>query len=460
MKKIGRAIEEIWPDRSEEFYEVLAYHFSKSENTKKACQYLKVSGQKAMRNNSAWEALNYYRQALSVLDRMPEGEEQKSRRLEILYLSISPLINLGFPDNSLTILEQGEQLAKELGDLNKLFRFHTNIGFFYCTIGKYHDARAYIEQAYDAAEKLQDIDLMGSVAPDLFVVYLPSAEHVKLVDILFKIIAVIEKNQKKEAFFGGPCNVYAVLLSFCGYSLAWAGNFKNSFSLCDKGLRAAAMIDDVPTLGMCENVIGGASGIKGDLKAAIEYLESGIRHNEKAQYAPSLPFSHSWLGLAYALAGDPKSGREHSEKGLKISSDTGYNWMRSHHYFCLGVCHGQSGDYDAARRTFETGLEICRKNHEKIIESSLLIWLGRVLGKKQPAKDQKACDCILQGISVSKELKHRPDLAIGYFFLGEFYADRNRKEEAVKYLKMALNLFEDMEMQYWPIKAKTVLSRL
>ena len=106
----------------------------KVRTTKKACQYLKVSGQKAMRNNSAWEALNYYRQALSILDRMPEGIEQKNRKMEVLYLSISPLIALGFPENSLSILEQGERLARELDDQHRLFRFHTNIGFFYCTI--------------------------------------------------------------------------------------------------------------------------------------------------------------------------------------------------------------------------------------------------------------------------------------------------------------------------------------
>ncbi|MHC4459177.1 MAG: adenylate/guanylate cyclase domain-containing protein, partial [Planctomycetota bacterium] len=36
-EKIGRAIEELWPDRLEEFYEMLAHHYSKSENAEKAC---------------------------------------------------------------------------------------------------------------------------------------------------------------------------------------------------------------------------------------------------------------------------------------------------------------------------------------------------------------------------------------------------------------------------------------
>jgi class 3 adenylate cyclase/tetratricopeptide (TPR) repeat protein/ribosomal protein L40E len=459
-EKIGRAIEELYPERLEEFYEMLAYHYSKSENSERTYQYLKVSGQKAMRNNSAWEALNYYRQALSVLDRMPEDTKQKNKKLEVLYLSISPLIALGFPENSLSILEQGEQLARELDDQHRLFRFHTNIGFFYCTIGNYPDARPYIEQAFDAAEKLHDVDLMGAVAPDLFAVYMPLAEHAKLVDVVGHIIDVLEKNQKIEAFFGGPCNVYAVLLSLCGFSLAWTGNFNKALSHCEKGLKAAAGIDDIPTLGMCENSMGGALGHKGDLKEAKEYLELAIMHNEKVQYTPTLPYSHSWFGLVCALAGDPQTGRKHVEKGLKICSDAEYNWMKSHQYFCLGVCHAESGEYDVARHAFEKGLEICRENHEKITEGSLLIWLGRVLGKSQLPENAEAHNSILRGIRVSEELSHRPDLAIGNFFLGEFYADRGEKEEAVEYLKKALKLFNEMEMQYWPDEVQKVISRL
>jgi class 3 adenylate cyclase len=39
-EKIGRAIEELYAERIEEFYEMLAYHYSKGENSEKAYQYL------------------------------------------------------------------------------------------------------------------------------------------------------------------------------------------------------------------------------------------------------------------------------------------------------------------------------------------------------------------------------------------------------------------------------------
>jgi len=59
--KIGRAIEELYAERLEEFYEMLAYHYSKGENVSKACQYLKWSGDKALGNFSPSEAVQFYR---------------------------------------------------------------------------------------------------------------------------------------------------------------------------------------------------------------------------------------------------------------------------------------------------------------------------------------------------------------------------------------------------------------
>jgi len=48
-EKIGAAIEQIYSERIDEYYEMLSYHFLKSENYEKAYHYFKLSGQKADR---------------------------------------------------------------------------------------------------------------------------------------------------------------------------------------------------------------------------------------------------------------------------------------------------------------------------------------------------------------------------------------------------------------------------
>ena len=53
-ERIGKAIEELYLEKLEEFYEMLAYHYSRSDNLEKAYEYLKLSGEKASRNYSNW----------------------------------------------------------------------------------------------------------------------------------------------------------------------------------------------------------------------------------------------------------------------------------------------------------------------------------------------------------------------------------------------------------------------
>jgi class 3 adenylate cyclase/tetratricopeptide (TPR) repeat protein len=459
-ERIGQAIEQIYADRLEEYYEILAHHYAHSHNFESAFQYLKRSGQKAMRKNSTWEALDYYEKAIAVLERLPGNHDQKRKKLEVTYLTISPLIALGFPDKSLSILEQGERLAKDLADERRLFRFRTNIGFLYCTNGNYLEARPYIEQAFDASEKLHDIDLMGQVIPDLYTVYLAAGEHMKSVDVISDVIDRIEKNQRQKDFFGGPTNIYPTLHSFCGLSLGWTGNFKKALTFCEKGNLAATATNDARTLGLCDWLLGAVLLFKGELEPAKVHLESAVKYNEKLKHTPSLPLSYSWFGLASGLAGDSATGCRHAEKGLKIQSDTGYKYLGSIGWFCLGVCLAESGEFEAAGRKLEKGLEISRENHERVTEGAILIWLGRVLGQRFTPQYDRAAESILLGIEISKGLSHRPDEAVGYLFLVELYANQDRKDLVLEYLKKSMVLFEEMEMNYWPDKVRKILARL
>jgi predicted ATPase len=72
-ERIGQAIENLYPDRLEEFYEILAHHYSRSENWEKAYNFLKLSGDKALRNYSNWESFGLYKKAMEVRLRKTEN---------------------------------------------------------------------------------------------------------------------------------------------------------------------------------------------------------------------------------------------------------------------------------------------------------------------------------------------------------------------------------------------------
>ena len=70
---VAGAIERLYDQRIEESYEVLAYHYDRSEDALKAYEYLKFSGEKAIRTHFLWEAYDYLKKAMGALDRLPHG---------------------------------------------------------------------------------------------------------------------------------------------------------------------------------------------------------------------------------------------------------------------------------------------------------------------------------------------------------------------------------------------------
>jgi predicted ATPase len=130
-EKIGRALEAHYPERLEEFYEMLAHHYSRSDNFEKAYYFLKLSGDKVMRKHSVLEAFCYYKDAMSALKRLPESEENTRKQLAIIHSMVIPIIVLGFPKESLSILQAGGRIATTIDDKKSLIRFYSNMGLYY-----------------------------------------------------------------------------------------------------------------------------------------------------------------------------------------------------------------------------------------------------------------------------------------------------------------------------------------
>ena len=67
-RAIGRALEELHPERPVEVAELLALHFGRSDEAEKSVDYALLAGEKSQRRWANTEALNYFNNALHRLD--------------------------------------------------------------------------------------------------------------------------------------------------------------------------------------------------------------------------------------------------------------------------------------------------------------------------------------------------------------------------------------------------------
>jgi tetratricopeptide (TPR) repeat protein len=459
-EKIARAIEELYSERLPEYYEMLAYHYSRSDSLEKACQYSKLSGEKAERNYSYREAIGFCKSAIDLLNKLPETAENKKEKMEVLYLMGRTFSLLAFPEGALGMLREGERLSKELGNKWYLARFYNLMGFYYSFRGDPQLGMKYSEAAFKEARKNQDIELMAPLAFGLFTSYSTAGEYYKIADMAPELIDLIEKAERESDFFSMSTTPYSMLCSNYGQAMYSLGAFDKGKPFLEKALENAAKMNDLIALGHTETVYGHYYRAKGDLESSREHFEKGIKHGEEAKFA--IISAMSWSGLGYACAGlgDPETGKRHAEKGLKIHRDSDFEMFLSLAHHLLGSIHLDLGDLKNARNHVEEALRLSQKNNEKATEAFSWILLGTTLGKTEPLEINKAVECLLKGIEIFKKLKMKAYYPLAHLYLGELYLNAGEKEKAIDNLKKAEGMFREMGMDYWLGKTMEVLGRL
>ena len=459
-EKIGRALEELYPDRLEEFYEMLGYHYSRSDNFGKACQYLKLSGKKTEGKYCSWEAIRFYKEAIDTLNKQPEEGNKKREKLQVIHLTTFPMLHLGYPEDFLPILQEGERLSKELDDKRSLVMISGRMGSYFAHIGKPLRGMKYAESAFEEARKTRDLDLMAPAAFEVCAPTMGAGEFHKTVDVDVSVLNLIEQEKRESDFFGQSMNVYSTLCGRCGGSMSYLGHFHEAETVLEKGLLNATAISDLRALAVVELYFGHMFWAKGVWERAKEHYEICIKHSEEMKWPMVSSLAWSGLGHACSFLGDQVTAGKNIEKGLKIQLDAGIGWWISLHYVFLSAVRFNSGDLKGALGFIEKALQLSQKNAQKWMEGQSWIWMGRILGRSDPSRKDKAEQNILRGINILEKLVLKPFFTKGRLFLGEFYLDTGEKEKAMETLKEAEAMFQEMRMDYWLARTKVVMERL
>ena len=458
---VGRAIEQIYQERVEEFYEILAFHYSMSENPEKAYRFLKLSGEKAMRNYSNWEAFHFFKKAITALKKIPATENWRTRKIEVHILISIPIARLGYPEDSLDILNDGANLAIELNDKRGLITFYSRLCHFYAIKGGDPIlGTKYGEKCLSQTVKSKRIEMIAPTIPDLCAAYIISGEYSKLMDVVPKVLALLEQTKRESDFFGTRFNVYTALCVYCGYALGMLGDFDEGQTFIEKGFPYSLEVNDLYGMGWAKLVYGCLYFNMGDGESTIKKLQESIKYLEKGQGILLLGWAWTTLGAGYLLEGNPETALKHIEKGLRLHHDQGMPFYMSLHYWMLSETYFAIGDLKNAKRFIGEALRLSQKNKERHIEGKSWELLGSILGKADVSNQAKAEGYILKGIKILDELEVRPWKYQGHLLLGELYANAGQKEKALKYLKKAEEKFQEMGMKYWLAQTQNVLKRL
>jgi hypothetical protein len=279
-QRVGETLERLYPAQLEEYYEQLAYHYSRSDHQEKALEYLVKTGHKAAHRYANQEALDAFQQALERVqmgaeydrilghcaklllglfrgkeaardyERLLTSARQRGNRTQELeallgLASASSIISLDEPDcaaQSLELYKQAYRLARELDDKVSMVRSLVPRHNFLDYWPAYRDeALANTEEAVALSREIGDEELIIDSLTALYRcqrrIFGDTAELEEQAEALLKRIESRHDLLRLKEYYWHLMQLHRQ-----------RGNFMRCIECCDAGIGLAAEIGALPVM--------------------------------------------------------------------------------------------------------------------------------------------------------------------------------------------------------------------
>jgi len=163
--RAGNALERMNTDHLDEQYELLAYHYARSDDLTKAAHYLILANRKAAQRNAMQEAIGYFYEALRVLEALPDTKENRQRRLRLVFDQTGEFHFLHRHQEYYDLILRHQTLSLEVNDSELLGAFYARLGHRQWTSGQIAESVPTLEHAVELCESCGNLhDAAGAYA--------------------------------------------------------------------------------------------------------------------------------------------------------------------------------------------------------------------------------------------------------------------------------------------------------
>jgi tetratricopeptide (TPR) repeat protein len=427
---IGSAMEDLYQDRLEEHYEMLAYHYGRSANADKAMHYLDLANQKAIRLNALEEAKAYFEEAMTHLDTLPDNEDNRQRRISLLVNQGEVFLLLAKFSEYYDLLTRYEPMAMGLGNQALLGALYSRTGFCDFEFGHYDHGIKRLTKAAELCEAAGNIEDTGYAYVWLGWNHLFAGHY----------------DQVLAVYVRGVCAASRACICL--------GRWDEAVEEAQKALKAAEESADNSLVNFAAWTLSMAYTWRGDLGRGVEYGELAL---QKAVSPAEKDWAQRGLGWALCRAGEATRGVELLAAALQ-DFQTGHRVSGLITTTCtLGAGYWLAGENDKARQTLEEGLEIADRCGARYYVGWAHRFLGEIALKANPAR---AASHFEKSIAVLQEINAENALALAYAGYGRIQKQQGQIAQAREYLTKALQIFERLGTLIEPDKVREILAEL
>jgi predicted ATPase len=373
-ERTGQAIEGLYHLSLEEHYSDLAHHYSRSDNTRKAVEYLHLAGQQALQRSANAEAVTHLTKGLELLKTLPDTTERLQQELTLQIALGSPLAAI----KSYAAPEVGEvytrarELCQEVGEIPQLLSVVYGLWVFYFVRGELQTARELAEQLLSLAQRVQDPSSLLWVYDALWSTLFFLGEFVPARQYYEQGIALYDpqKHHSLAFLYGGHdpgvcCReVAACVLWLLGYP-------DRALKRIHDALTLAQELSHPLSLARALGYAARLHQFRREGQAAQERTEAAMTLSTEQGFPSFLAMGTILRGWALAEQGQREEGIAQIYQGLTTYRATGAELHRPYFLALLAEAYGKVGQVEEGLTMLTEALATVDRTGERFYEAEL-----------------------------------------------------------------------------------------
>jgi predicted ATPase len=403
-KKIGQALEELYPERLDELSGELAGHFERAAVPLKAVGYAERAGRHAWHTYAYGTALQFYDRALKLVE-TTESPNRLTDFVKLHRLRAEVFDRLGWRDEQEAALQSAARWAAQTSERDVL-TIRNLWADFYIATGRYSQALEEAQALLEGARALGDRELEARAHQQIGLAYLNQGEYRKAL-ASFEITAQLCQEIGRLDHLG-------LTLTNMGVAYGYLGEHSRTLDLYQRAYEVAQQTGDRLGQGRALTNLGIVYKKLRNLQRASECSEQAYRIWQEIGDRRAESHTLINLGNLFRTLGELGKAQEYLERACVLSREIKNLQGLAIALHNLGSLHGeQRQEYVEALRYEEEALTVAEQLGLKGLMvhtlSNSAIFCAR-LGRQPEALEQSK-----RAIRLLKETQGTPDPHVIYW---------------------------------------------
>jgi class 3 adenylate cyclase/tetratricopeptide (TPR) repeat protein len=449
-ERIGLAIEALYAEEIEEHYEMLAGHFTATENYEKAAMYSKLAAKKCEKTGSMWDAIEHARKWIVVLERMPRSDDVQKEIIKArvtLGLYYSQILDFSSAKASVDPIVE---IAAESGDRRRLSQIHTIMGAYgFFLEDDIEAAFGHLGDALRISEEIMDVVslLMGNYWMAVALAY--NCEFDKSLSLFDKALRI---NEAANSLWGT-----SIMKSSISYFVHhFRGDMDASHRMSLEAVDLAEKSGDSNSKAMAYASYGSACYGRGFMDEAIESLSKAIEACERANMSSWNASVHFCLGETFFDLGNYEKSKTYYAGAILILEENRMfpSWTNLNR-LALARAKARHGEKDIDPRPF---FDYVTANKVRLCEGPVARYIGEILLAIDDRNAPEAEEWAQKAISADRRNGLMLHLGRDFTFHAELLNRRGEKQAALEAIKRSTEIFRSCGAQRDLQEAEKVMS--